>query len=210
MKTNKITGIFVILFLILLIGVIGYHWIEGWSFFDSLYMTVITLATVGYGETHPLSQTGRLFTIFLILGGMGILLYAITEITAFLVEGEMHGFLRRRKMEKNIQRLSDHYIICGGGRSGQYILDELLKTKRDCVVIEKDPVKARILSEKSIPVIEGDATEDSILISAGIDRAQGLASALPTDKDNLFTVITARGLNPKLRIVSKNGRNRFV
>ncbi len=184
-------------------GVLGYHYIEGWSLFDSLYMTVITLATVGYGETHPLSTPGRVFTIFIILSGMSIIFYALTEITTFVVEGEMTGFLRRRRMNRQISKLKNHYILCGAGRSGVHVLNELRKTGRDCVVIEKDPGKVKSLLSDRIPVVEGEATDDHILRSAGIDQAAGLVTALPSDKDNLFVVITARGLNPKIRIVSK-------
>ena len=192
-----------LLLFILCAGVLGYHSIEGWSLFDSLYMTVITLATVGYGETHPLSQSGRAFTLFLILGGMSIIFYALTEITTFVVEGEMTGFIRRRRMNRQIGKLKNHYILCGAGRSGSHVLNELRKTGRNCVVIEKDPGKVRHLLGEHVPVIEGEATEDHVLRSAGIERAAGLVSALPNDKDNLFVVITARGLNPSLRIVSK-------
>lgn len=211
---RKILLILGMLFFITAAGSIGYHLIEGWPYFDALYMTVITLATVGYGETHPLSIPGRVFTLFLIMGGMGFLLYSITEATAFLVEGEMSGYLRRRKMNKAIRRLSHHYILCGYGLKGQHILDELIRTKRKCVVVESHPDKVRKLLEKSVLVVEGDATDDSILKSAGIERAAGLVASLPTDKDNLFVVITARGLNKNLRIVAKvddlDARDKFL
>ena len=200
---RKILGILGLLFFITTSGSIGYHLIEGWSYFDALYMTVITLATVGYGETHPLSTPGRIFTVFLIMGGMGFLLYSITEATAFLVEGEMTGYLRRRKMQKTINKMSDHYILCGYGNKGKHILEELLRTKRKCIVIESNHDKIRKLLERDVLAVEGDATEDSVLRSAGIERAAGLVAALPTDKDNLFVIITARGLNPKVRLVAK-------
>lgn len=192
-----------LLVFILCAGVLGYHYIEGWPLFDSLYMTVITLATVGYGETHPLTLGGRAFTIFLILGGMSIIFYALTEITTFVVEGEMTGILRRQRMNRHIGRLKNHYILCGAGRSGSQVLNELRKTGRNCVVVEKDPAKVKQLLSDRVPVVEGEATEDQILRLAGIDRAAGLVTALPSDKDNLFVVITARGLNAKIRIVSK-------
>src|SRR3972149_2536720 len=199
----KIFQIIALLLFILCSGVIGYHLIEGWSLFDALYMTVITLATVGYGEIHTLPHAGRIFTIFLIFGGMGILLYGVTEMTAFVVEGEMTGYLRRRTMKQRIGKLSNHYILCGWGLKGEHVLDELLRTKRQCVVVEIDANKVIRLHERNAMVVEGDATHDDILIIAGIERAAGLVATLPTDKDNLFVVITARGLNPKLRIVAK-------
>jgi voltage-gated potassium channel len=199
---NSLQIIFLLL-LILIAGTLGYHFIEGWSLFDSLYMSVITLATVGYSETHPLTIPGRVFTIFLILGGMGIILYGISEITQFIVQGGIGGILRRRKMERTIKKISHHYILCGAGKNGHYVLEELIRTKRKVVAVEKDPKKVQSLINRGIPTIEGDASSDNVLRSAGIDRAIGLVSTLPEDKDNLFVVITARGLNPNLRIVAK-------
>ena len=203
-----------VLGVILLVGVLGYRLIEGWSFFDALYMTVITLATVGYGETHPLSAAGRAFTLLLILGGMGIILYGITELTTFIVEGEMSGILRRRRMNRTISKLSKHYILCGCGNTGYYVLEELLRTRRAAVVVEKDLAKVNKLAEKGIFVVEGDATSDATLVSAGIKRAEGLITTLPTDRDNLFVVITARGLSPTLRIIAKidevSSRDKFL
>jgi len=192
-----------LLLLILIAGTIGYHFIEQWSLFDSLYMTVITLATVGYGEVHPLSTVGRVFTIFLIFIGMGIILYGISEITQFIVQGGIGGIFRRRKMERTIKKISQHYILCGAGKNGHYVLEELARTKRKVVVVEKDPKKIQPLLDRGIPIIEGDASNDDVLRAAGIDHAIGLVTTLPEDKDNLFVVITARGLNPKLRIVAK-------
>lgn len=210
----KIVQIVATLIFILLAGVLGYHLIEGWSWFDALYMTVITLATVGYGEIHQLSFPGRVFTIFLIFSGMGILLYGVTELTAFMVEGEMSGYLRRRKMKRMIERLTGHYILCGWGLKGSHVLEELQRTKRKCVVIDINKEKAGFLFSGGTLVIEGDATEDSVLKEAGVERAAGLVTTLPTDKDNLFVVITARGLNPTLRIVAKvdeiGAREKFI
>lgn len=211
LKALQLLGLLII---ILLTGVIGYHLIEGWPFFDALYMTVITLATVGYGETHPLSTAGRVFTMFMILGGMSIILYALTEMTAFVVEGEMTGFLRRRNMNRQISKLSNHYVICGCGKSGQHTMNELRSTKRPCVVVEIDPAKIQSLVDQKVLVVEGDATQDQTLLAAGIARAKGLVSTLANDKDNLFVVITARGLNRSMRIVAKvdeqTSRDKFL
>lgn len=192
-----------LLLLIIIAGTLGYHFIEGWSLFDALYMSVITLATVGYGETHPLTLYGRIFTLFLIMGGMGIIFYGISEITQFIVQGGIGGILRRRKMERSIKKISGHYILCGAGKNGHYVLEELIRTKRKVVAVDKDPKKILSLINRGVPAIEGDASNDDILREAGIDRAAGLVSTLPEDKDNLFVVITARGLNSKLRIVAK-------
>jgi voltage-gated potassium channel len=199
---NALQIIYLLLF-ILVVGTLGYHFIEGWSLFDSLYMSVITLATVGYGETHPLTTYGRIFTMFLILGGMGIILYGISELTQFIVQGGIGGILRRRKMEHIVKKISHHYILCGAGKNGHYVLEELVRTKRKVVVVEKDPQKVQKLLDRGIPAVEGDASNDAVLRAAGIDHAVGLVTTLPEDKDNLFVVITARGMNQKLRIVAK-------
>jgi voltage-gated potassium channel len=199
---------------ILFVGVIGYRLIERWPIFDALYMTVITLATVGYGETHPLSTPGRVFTMFLIIGGMGVILYGVSRITSFIVEGEMSGILRRQRMDRMISRLSNHYIVCGWGNTGYYAVEELNRTRRPCVVVEKDPSRIKLLAEREMMFIEGEATSDATLIAAGIQRAAGLISTLPTDRDNMFVVITARGLNPTFGIVSRikdiSSRDKFL
>ena len=199
-RALKIT---LMLFGILLAGAFGYHFIEGWSFFDAFYMTVITLATVGYGETHSLSTTGRTFTMFLILGGIGIITYGVTTVTAILVEGEMNGYLRRRRMHRAIEKLSGHYIVCGGGKNGRYVVEELRRTKRDVVVVERDRSRVQEFLEHGALALEGDATTDDVLQKAGIALASGLVATLPEDRDNMFVVITARGLNPTIRIVAK-------
>jgi voltage-gated potassium channel len=199
---------------IVLLGTVGYVVIEGWSWFDALYMTIITLGTVGYGETNPLGIGGRIFTMVLILGGMSVLVYAITEITATIVEGELTGVLRTRKIMKQIDKLTDHYIVCGAGRSGHHILHELQKTGRQFVGIEIDKEKVGRFLDEGMIMLLGDATDEEVLKLAGIERAAGFVSALPDDKDNLFVVITARGMNPKMRIVSRMddiyGREKFV
>ena len=200
---KKITDLLLLLLAVLVSGAFGYQMIEGWSFFDSLYMTVITVASVGYGETHPLSDTGRAFTMVLILFGSGILIYSVSMITALIVEGELTDVLKRMKMNKKIERLSGHYIVCGDSQTGRYAIEELLKTKKSFVVIETDKSKITTLTERGVLCIDGDATADAVLQAAGIERASGLFSSLHTDAENLFVVLTAKGLNPGLRVVSK-------
>ncbi len=188
---------------VFLAGIIGYSTIEGWSLFDSLYMTVITIASVGYGETHPLSFEGRLFTIILILCGSATLIYGLSILTAFIVEGDLTDILRRRTMLKKISALKGHFIVCGMSATGKYVIDELKKTGRSFVVIERDPERIKALSEAGIFNIEGDATNDAVLQSANIQSAAGLLTTLHADSDNLFVVVTARGLNPSLKIIAK-------
>ena len=192
-----------VLFAIFIFGTLGYEVIEGWNVLDSAFMTVITLATVGYGETHPLSPIGRVFTIFLILGGMGVVSYGVITVTTLIAEGELQRYLRRGKMEKEIEKLKDHYIICGAGEIGTHIMIELIDTKRKFVMIDRDANNIKKIEGKDILYIEGDASSDSVLLSAGIERAKGIFCTLPSDKDNLFVVLTARELNNKIRIVTK-------
>ena len=192
------------LMLVLIVGVAGYQAVEGWNFFDSLYMTVITLASVGYGETHPLSFHGRLFTIFLIMMGVGTIAYALTAVTAFVVEGTLTDIIGRRRMEAEISKLKEHIIVCGIGETGRHIAEEFLKVRVPFVVIERDRARIKEMGKIGrLLYVEGDATEEEVLLKAGIQPAKGLVTALPSDKDNLFVILTARGLNPNLRIVTQ-------
>ncbi len=191
------------------IGVIGYMILEKdnpqeeWELFDAIYMTVITLTTVGYGD-YNMSDAGKMFTIFLLLGGVGVFAYSVSVATAFIVEGQLQEVFRRRKMDKAIDKLSNHYIICGIGDTGIHALDEILKMKVDFVVIEFDEERIKhSLETRNFLCVCGDATEDEILIRAGVERARGLIATLSTDQSNLFIVLSSKQLNPHLRVVSK-------
>lgn len=203
MLRKRLIGICVALAIVIASGVSGYVVIEGWRPFDAFYMTVITISSVGFMEVRPLSDTGRAFTVLLILCGSGILIYAISLITAFIVEGELTNVIRRSKMNKRIDRLDAHFIVCGADRTGQYAIEELLRTKRDFVVIEKKSETILALEKRGILCIEGDATHDSVLLKAGIQKASGLITSLHSDAENLFVVITAKRLNPSLRVIAK-------
>ena len=189
--------------LIVAFGVAGYMGIEGWDFLDSLYMTIITLTTVGYKEVHDLSSGGRLFTIFLIIGGVGTVFYALSTGAKLVLEGELQELFGRRRLEKKIKELKDHYIICGYGRMGKIIGRELKVKNEKFAVIEKKPNMPQ--EKEDSLILEGDATQDEVLKDAGIERAKGLISVLPTDAENLFVVLSARGLNPGLLIVARAG-----
>ncbi|MBI4655180.1 MAG: NAD-binding protein [Elusimicrobia bacterium] len=197
---NKLIGLFLAIIIVLSVGTLGYSVIEKWDAFDSLYMTVITLATVGYGETHPLSGTGRIFTIFLILGGIGIMTYIFTTLTSIVVEGHLKNIFRRIKMENDIASLNRHFIICGNTHTGMSIAFELKKTRRDFVIIVLNREEAQKLIAEGFNVVEGDATEDEALIKAGIKNAAGIFCTLRNDKDNAFISLTAKGLNPSIKI----------
>lgn len=194
----------VLLIFVLLAGVMGYRLVEGWNFFDSLYMTIITIASVGYGETHPLTPYGRVFTIFLILMGVGTVAYGLSAATAFVVEGTLTDIIGRRKMEAEISKLKDHVILCGIGETGRHVAEEFLKIQVPFIVIDKDGDRIGQMEKIGrFLYVEGDATDDEILLRSRIKEAKGLVSALPEDRDNVFVILTARGLNPNLRIVSK-------
>jgi len=182
-------------------GTLGYVFLEGWSFFDSFYMTIITLTTVGFGEVHPLSRVGKLFTIALIVGGVGTVFYALSTGAKFMLEGELKEIFGRKRLEKRLRELRDHYIVCGYGRMGKIICRELREKGITFVVVERSPDK--LPDGRDILLVEGDATNDETLKEVGLERAKGLISVLPTDAENLYVVLSARGLNPRLRIVAR-------
>src|SRR5215216_3604903 len=203
--SSRIRQIVLLLVILHVIGVAGYMIIEGWGFVDALFMTVITLGTVGYSETHPLDTAGQIFTIFFILIGIGTFTYAISTLAAFWVEYRVFERWERRRMDRQIAQLKDHIILCGGGDSSLHIARELLQTRTPFVVLEIDAAREQVLHDfdDRVRYIIGDASETEILQRAGVARARGLISCLPDDKDNLFTVIQARDLNPEMRIVTR-------
>lgn len=186
-------------------GTLGYSLIEGWSLFDSLYMTVITLATVGFKEVHELSVEGKTFTIALIIFGAGIIAYAVGSLIQFMVEGQLRQVVGRRKVEKQLTRLSDHYIICGFGRIGQLIAREFQARPVPFVVVEKNAHLCERLAREGLLFVQGNATDDESLQAAGIERARGLITAVTSDTDNVYITLTARGLNPQLFILARAG-----
>lgn len=193
-----------LIILIVLIGIIGFCLIEGYSVFDAFYMTVITVATVGFQEIQPLSDQGRLFTIFLIITSFGTFAYAVTSISKYVVDGELNQYFKNFKVSAAIDKLENHVIICGYGRNGRQASHVLKKHDTRFVVVEqKKDVVTSINHKYSDLVLDGDATQDDVLIKAGITRAKALITTLPIDADNLFIVLTARTLNPKLIIISR-------
>jgi voltage-gated potassium channel len=176
-------------------------------------MVLITVTTVGYGEVLPISEVpeGRLFTMALLVSGMGVSFYFLSSLTAFIIEGDLREALWRRKMHKRLNKLQGHFIVCGAGRTGDYVIDDLVRAGHQIVVVEKEGEALDRLTQRygdAILTIRGDATEDRVLKDAGVDRAAGLVSALQSDQDNLFVSLSARELNDKLRIVARANAER--
>lgn len=194
-----------VLLLVITGGVIGYQLLEGLPFLDALYMTIITISTVGFKEVKDLSLVGRILTIVLIVFGVGTALLVFTNITQWVVEGELREILGRRRVEKKIGRLQDHYILCGFGRVGRLIAREFAQQKVAFVLIEKDSETLARHQWEDLLFIQGDATEEEVLVQAGVARAKGLITALPSDAENLLISLTARDLNPNIYIVARGG-----
>jgi len=191
-----------LLFMIAL-GTAGFHYIEGWPWFDGFYMVITTLTTIGYQEVHPLSHAGRMFNIVIILGGVSLLFLAIGALTQALLEFELQSFFGRRRMEREIGRLTDHYILCGAGRVGRSAARELARRPAPFVIIENNEAKAQKFASENWLMMVGDATQEQTLRDAQIESARGLVAATTTDATNLYIVLTARSLNPRLRIIAR-------
>lgn len=186
------------------VGTIGYVFIEDYSWFDAFYMTIITVATVGYQEVHPLSVEGKLFTAFLIITSFGTFAYAVTSISQYVIDGEFNQYFKNYKVNAAIEKLENHVIICGFGRNGKQAAHVLKKHNTRFVVIEqKKDIVGAINHQYADLVMEGDATLDEVLLKAGILKAKALITTLPIDADNLFIVLSAKTLNSKLTIISR-------
>ena len=192
----------------ILIGTFGYMMLEKWNFLDSIYMTIITLTTIGFQEVHPLSSAGRIFTLVFALIGFSILAGSISILSSAIIEWRVIERYRRKKMFDKIKKFKKHIIICGAGRIGKYVILEMLKSKKEFVVIDHEPsyiqqiIKELNLGEKDLYFIEGDATKEEILLQAGIMNAEGLISCLPEDSQNLFICLTAKSLKQNLKVTS--------
>jgi voltage-gated potassium channel len=197
---------FLILLAIIVIGVTGYMLIEGDNFLNALYMTIITISTVGFGEIHRLSNPGKIFTIFLILSSFGTYAYAISLITTHLVEGQLAGFFAGAARRKSkVKKMDNHIIICGYGRNGQQAAQELIAHRQSFIIIESNHDVIMQHLNEDFRFVEGDATNDDVLEKANIDHAKALITTLPNDADNTYVALTARSLNPDLLIISRAG-----
>ena len=204
-STYRLLQPFIILHVIIVVGIVGYMVIEKSSLLDALFMTTISITTVGYGEVIPLSEAGKWFTIFLLITSWGTFAFAITRITQFVVSGEINQYFKTRRLMKDIAHLDNHVIICGYGRNGHQAGRILMAHEVPFIVIEKDiNLMSKVQSEgERILHLEGDGTDDEMLRLAGIEKAKALITTLPVDAQNVFIVLSARALNPSIRIISR-------
>ncbi len=210
-ELRKIINSFLILSFIFFGGAFGYYYLGRgeWSFVDCAYMTFITLSTIGYGETFDLTNRPevRIYTMLIITFGLGAFAYYFSRLVSYIIEGELRNFFWNKKMIKKSAKLSNHIIVCGAGKTGVNAIEELVASKKEVVIVEnRDEIIEFLKSEigDKVPIIQGDATDDDILISAGIKNAYGLISTLPHDKDNIYVVISAKHINPNLKLITKS------
>lgn len=201
LRNLRVIGL--LLALVVAIGITGFHYIEGWSWFDGFYMVITTLTTIGYQEVHPLSHQGRIFNVFIILAGVSLVLLGVGALSQALLEFELHSFFGRRRMEREIEGLEGHYIICGLGRVGRSVARELARKPVPFIIIESSEAKRERYAAEGWLVIAGDATQEQALRDAKIEHAAGLIAATTTDATNLYIVLTARGMNPHLKIIAR-------
>lgn len=205
--TRRIWFIILINFVLIAVGTLGYVAIEGWSVLDALYMTVITIGSVGYGEVAELSYAGRVFTIIFIVVGVGFVAASLTLLAETILSAELRGEIREAQMNARLEKLNDHVIISGYGRVGRQATEILMQEKqREIVIVDTDAKLVEQLQNEGKLAIEGDATDDDVLLRAGVERAWGLLVSLGQDADNLFIVLSARALNENLTIVARSSR----
>jgi voltage-gated potassium channel len=206
-KTRNLIFAAVMLFLVVSMGTAGYMILEKWNFLDSLYMTVITLTTVGFSEVNPVSDQGRILTMTILVSGLGVVGYLVGTLTQIVVEGQLLRIMGRKKLERQIEKLKNHIIICGYGRVGRIICEEIYRSKpTPLVVIDNDSTVTAKIEEDGHLYLLGDATEEQCLLKAGIRSAKGLATALDSEADNVYITLTAKGLKPNLFIIARAGR----
>ena len=204
LPTRKLLLLLLLPVVLILVGTTGYYFIEGWTVLESLYMTAITLTTVGFREVRRLSGAGQFFTIILLFLGVGTLAYALNTVGQYFFEADIGRTLRRRRSRRMIEKLKNHVVVCGYGRVGQSAAEMLLESRQDVVIVEREEQLVEQLQSHGLTVVMGDATKDEILKEAGLERAEGIMVCTGSDTDNLFIVLSARTLNPSLNIVARS------
>ncbi|WLR51956.1 potassium channel protein [Bacillus tianshenii] len=202
---RQVIAAFVGVTAVMLIGTIGFHYLEGMTFFDSLWLTVITVLTVGYGDLSPQTTAGKTFTLFLVPLGVGVATYGVGSFGALILEGRLKNTFGRKRMDKKIHQLEGHVIVCGIGRVGRQVLKQLERQDIEFVIVDRDEELLERYRHGHL-YVTGDATRDDILKKAGIEQASGLIATLPADAENVFITLTAKGLNPKIKVVSRIDR----
>ncbi|MDD2386291.1 MAG: potassium channel protein [Bacteroidales bacterium] len=201
-NSNRLTIFFLLLMII--VGITGYSFIEGYKIIDAVFMTIITISTVGFREIQPLSLPGKIFTVFLIISSFGIFAYALTTLTRSLMDGVFHNYFKLKKVKKRIKKTNQHVIICGYGRNGRQAAKESKEYGFEVLIIEKESTLIeQIMEDAEFMFIQGDATQEDVQSEAGIEKAKALITTLPNDADNLFVVLSAREINPDLTIISR-------
>ena len=203
-KRHEARLLLTLILAILVLGTFGFAWIEGWAIFDALYMTVITLSTVGFQEVHPLSEAGRAFAILLIFTGVGVAMTVLPRLAGGIIERQLYWASGRGKMQEMIERLEQHTIFCGFSRLSQIAVRDMAESDANLLIIEHDEERAARAREEGFLVVQGDATQEETLMSAGVRKAKRLVSLLPKDADNLYVILTSRELNPALYILSRS------
>ena len=198
---RKIKFTAALLILVFTIGTLGFHFIEGWTYFEAFFMTLITVSTIGYGELHPLSQLGRYFDVFIIMMGVGTVAYSFMAITQLIIDGEAQRLLGRRRLDSKISAMSNHYIICGNGRIGSLISQELQKSNKKFVIIDSKP--EALAGQEDFPHLVGDATREELLEKAGIKQAKGLIATASSDVTNVYITLIAKELNPAIFVLAR-------
>ena len=202
-KVNRTSIVFILILALLTMGTLGFHVIEGWPWFQAFYGTLMTVSTIGAEPENQLSHSGRVFNVVLIFFGLSVVGFAIGTLTHGVIQSELGAFFGRRRMEKEISKLQDHFIICGAGRVGRRVAAEVARRGLPLVLVERETARAAWAQEQDFPVIVGDATNEEVLRRARIESARGLASAVTSDAQNVYIVLTARGMAPNLPIVAR-------
>jgi len=203
---ERLKLILVIFVSILVVGTGGFVLIENMTLLEAIYLTVSTMSTVGYGDVVAVTTAGRIFTIFLIIIGVGMTYYALSYLIGMVVEGQLKDVLGRRGMKRQIEAMTNHIIVCGAGRVGENVIEQLRREQELLVVIENDGVVYDRLVQEKIPVVQGDSTLDEVLLTAGLKRAKGLITTLSHDADNVYVALTAKSLNPNIHVVARAER----
>jgi voltage-gated potassium channel len=200
---RRVVALLALIASLLIFGTLGFHWVEGWTLFEGFYMTLMTLTTVGYGEVHPLSFSGRIVAAALMLGGVATVFISIGVLVDFIIKLELADYVGRKRRQRMLERLTDHYIVCGAGRVGRSVINELRRSGVPVLLVDSDPQRVEWGTKEGIPTLVADATQDETLRKARIMQAKGLVAAISSDAENVYVTLSAHVLNPSLIISAR-------